>query len=195
MIPYRVKYHLACIPTADYIGRFRNAEKFIGFCRQCSNYGHSWACPPFDREVDQLIGSYRHTLILACQVFPTGDHLPFAESGNLLRPERRKAEALLRQMEGIFNGQSFAYAGSCLYCPEQQCARICGEPCRHPDLVRPSLEAVGFDLGKTATDLLHIDLLWSKDGFIPEYLTLISGFLHNSDPETVRTAICGSISK
>ncbi|MDE7458334.1 MAG: DUF2284 domain-containing protein, partial [Muribaculaceae bacterium] len=67
----------------------------------------------------------------------------------------------------------------CLHCPESQCTRKCGEPCRHPDKVRPSLEAFGFDIGRTLSELFNIKLLWGKNGVLPEYLVLVSALLHN----------------
>ena len=59
------------------------------------------------------------------------------------------------------------------------CTRNCGTPCRHPEKVRPSLEAFGFDIAKTLAELFNIELLWGKDGKLPEYLVLVSGFFHN----------------
>lgn len=53
-------------------------------------------------------------------------------------------------------------------------------PCLHPDKVRPSLEAFGFDIGRTLSELFGIRLLWGKDGILPEYLMLVSGLFHNS---------------
>lgn len=51
-------------------------------------------------------------------------------------------------------------------------------PCRYPDRIRPSLESLGFDIGKTASELLGIELKWSEPGSsgLPEYFTLVSGF-------------------
>lgn len=46
--------------------------------------------------------------------------------------------------------------------------------------VRPSLEACGFDIGKTTAELFGIDLKWGTDGKLPEYLTLVCGFFHNA---------------
>lgn len=53
-----------------------------------------------------------------------------------------------------------------------------GRPCRYPDRIRPSLESLGFDIGKTASELLGIELKWSEPGSsgLPEYFTLVSGF-------------------
>ena len=60
----------------------------------------------------------------------------------------------------------------------EPCARIDGKPCRHPDKVRPSLEAFGFDISKTAKDLLGLEIKWSKGDLIPEYLTLVGGIFY-----------------
>ena len=82
-------------------------------------------------------------------------------------------------MERKYGGRSFAYIGKCLHCPNNECTRNCGTPCRHPEKVRPSLEAFGFDIAKTLSELFNIELLWGKDGKLPEYLVLVSGFFHN----------------
>ena len=37
----------------------------------------------------------------------------------------------------------------------------------------------GFDIAKTLSELFNIELLWGKDGKLPEYLVLVSGFFHN----------------
>ena len=48
------------------------------------------------------------------------------------------------------------------------------------DKVRPSLESLGFDLSKTLAELFGIELRWSKDGLLPEYLVLVCGFFHDT---------------
>ncbi|MFR2062233.1 MAG: DUF2284 domain-containing protein [Alistipes sp.] len=35
----------------------------------------------------------------------------------------------------------------------------CNRPCLHPDKVRPSLEAFGFDIARTLSELFGIELL------------------------------------
>lgn len=85
----------------------------------------------------------------------------------------------LLDMERKYGGRSFAYIGKCLHCSDNECTRNCGTPCRHPEKVRPSLEAFGFDIAKTLSELFNIELLWGKDGKLPEYLVLVSGFFHN----------------
>ena len=42
----------------------------------------------------------------------------------------------------------------------------------------PSLEAFGFDMSKTAKDVLGLEIKWSQGELIPEYLTLVCGIFY-----------------
>lgn len=46
----------------------------------------------------------------------------------------------------------------------------------HVDLVS---EACGFDLGRTTSELFGIEMKWSENRNLPEYLLLVSGFLYD----------------
>ena len=94
--------------------------------------------------------------------------------------ERIRTEKKLLEMEHKYNRYTFAYSGQCLYCNDSECTRKRNHPCLHPDKVRPSLSAFGFDIGRTFSELFGIELLWGKDGILPEYLMLVSGLFHNS---------------
>jgi len=167
------------LPTEEYIRRFCNPGHFIKFCEECGNYGKVWACPPFSHDTIAELRQYSNVILIATQITPDDKKISFSNINQYIRPERLRIEKKLRDMEKRYDGQAFAYAGSCLYCPEGTCARLDNQPCRHPELVRPSLEAYGFDLGKTASELFGFPLLWSSDGYIPEYLTLICGLFYN----------------
>ena len=156
-------------------------ERVGGYCRECGNYGRSWGCPPFGFDVDEYLAGYASALLVATKIVPETRGIPISESGRLIRPERLRLEARLLEMERLYGGRSFAYVGTCLHCPEGSCTRPAGKPCRHPDKVRPSLEACGFDIARTTSELFGIDLKWGSEGRIPEYLTLVCGFFHNAD--------------
>ncbi len=177
---YRAEDFARSLPAADYIARFRDAERFAACCRACPNYGRSWGCPPFSFDVEEYLGGYATALLVATVITPQDSGLPLSEARQLLLPERRRLEACLLDLEQRFGGRAFAYVGSCLHCPEGTCSRSSGQPCRHPDRVRPSLEACGFDLGRTTAELFGIDLRWGAQGRLPEYLTLVCGFFHNA---------------
>lgn len=97
---------------------------------------------------------------------------------NQTRTNQDRKELL--ELEHRYGGRAFAYVGKCLYCPDSECARKCNRPCLHPDKVRPSLEAFGFDIARTLSELFGIELLWGKNDILPEYLVLVSGLFHNS---------------
>lgn len=55
---YTSETYTATIPVADYIAGFRDSDRFLGYCKECHNYGSCWACPPFDFDVDELLNKY-----------------------------------------------------------------------------------------------------------------------------------------
>ena len=165
------------IDTDEYIARFRDGERFMPLCRQCPNYGKSWGCPPFDYDQEEYLRQWKHVRLWAVKITPLTPGLPLSASQAFVRDERLRIERTQLEWERQQHGRSFAYVGKCLYC--DRCTRPEGKPCRHPDLVRPSLEAFGFDIGKTLAELFGIELKWGAEGKMPPYLTLVSGFFHN----------------
>lgn len=164
----------ATITVAEYMTHYRDAEKFISFCRQCRRYNTCWACPPFAFDVDEYLAQYEQALIVGTKITPLHpeeitDAISFGKE--MMETERKRTDELLLEMERIYNGRAF-FPGSCLLCPS--CTRTEGKPCLYPEKVRPSLESCGFDIGKTTTELLNIELKWAESGKIPEYLTLVS---------------------
>lgn len=179
--PYRAEDFARTLPAADYIARYRDAARFAACCRACPNYGRSWGCPPFDFDVERYLDGYATALLVATVITPTDEGRPLTDARELIQPERRRLEARLLDMERRHGGRAFAYVGSCLHCPQGSCTRPHGQPCRHPDRVRPSLEACGFDIGRTSAELFGIDLCWGSRGRMPEYLTLVCGLFHNTE--------------
>lgn len=164
------------ITVESYMARYRDAGRFMAFCRQCGNYGHSWACPPFDSEAEQKLSIWRNALIVAVSRRIEPGHC-VDDAMNLMRPARLSLEKMLLGLERKYGGMAFGFSGQCLYC--RQCTRGQGEACRHPELVRPALEAYGFDVGRTAEELLGIRLQWAAGGKLPQQLTLVGALFHN----------------
>ncbi len=179
-LEYTARDYTVSLPASEYIAVYRDARRIGACCRVCPNYGRSWACPPFDFDMDEYLSGYRTALIIATKISPVRHDLPISEAQRLLYPERIKHEKALLELERRYGGRAFAYAGTCLYCPAGSCSRPDGQPCRHPERVRPSLEACEFDLCRTTEELLGIPLRWGEGDRLPEYLTLVSGFFHNA---------------
>ena len=164
-------YAFASLPVEEYIRRYRDAERFADLCRRCGRYGRCWACPP----------------LIAARIEP-GKRLRTlcADAGQsekqgraLLNEARCELDARLLALEEAWPDSRAFFAGTCFDCPEGTCTRPSDLPCVRHGKIRPSLEALGFDLGRTASELLGIELRWSVDGRLPEYFTLISGFFTN----------------
>lgn len=117
--------------------------------------------------------------MVVTQIYPSDTDLSIDFSRELIRPERIRLERRLLELESKYKGLSAAYVGSCLYCLEGTCMRPYGRMCRHPECVRPSLEGYGFDIGKTTKELIDLELRWSSNGKIPEYLLLVCALFHN----------------
>ncbi len=176
---YTVEQCHADIGAAEYIARFRDVPRFLALCRRCPAYGKSWGCPPFGKDADAWLSRYTKVRIFAITVTPAEKDIPVDRAQELILPERMRIERELLEMERRYDGRAMSYIGKCLYCPDGKCSRKEGKPCLHPEKVRPSLEAYGFDVGRTLKELFGIDLQWSSDGMLPPQLTIVTALFHN----------------
>jgi predicted metal-binding protein len=184
MMEYDKEELTQTIFTEELIRHFRNEEEVSGYCRECENFGKSWGCPPFDFDVEDRLKQYKEVLLVATKITPKEQGLPLNAAQELILPERRRIDKRLLELEKEHSGLACSYVGKCYYCAEESCSRVCGLPCRHPHLVRPSLEAYGFDVALISQELFGIKLRWSKDGLLPEYLVIVCALFYNA-PENV----------
>lgn len=175
---YTTERYTAELDAKTYIERFRRADYFLKLCQQCGNYGRRYGCPPFDHDPLTVLQRYDRVKIIGVKITPYDKTLPLSAAGDMMRPVTTALNEELLEKEQSSDGMCFGFAGSCLYCGVAQCARKEGKPCRHPDKVRPSLEAYGFDVSLTAKELLGIEIKWSEQGLLPEYLTLVGGVFY-----------------
>lgn len=160
------------MPMAEYINGYRDFGRVREYCRDCERYGNCWACPPYDFDETALLDRFTDISLLATVITPSeGVTLTQETMDRIISLERQRLDKMLLGMEG--NARVF-FAGTCLLCPPEQCTRREGLPCRHQESIRPSLEALGFDIARTAADIFNTPLQWSRNGQPPKYLTLIS---------------------
>lgn len=169
----------ATIGCHEFIADFANPQRFEQCCRECPAYGRWWGCPPHDIDWNEKLAAYSRVLIVGTKITPRNTSLPADVSLDLMRPETDKLNRRLLDMEREQNGTALGFAGKCPYCGELPCTRPQGLPCRHPELVRPSLEAVGFDVERTCRELLGVPLQWSSDGNLPPYLVIVGALFHH----------------
>ena len=149
---YSVQEHWVEMPMAEYIAGYRDFGRVRGYIS-----------------------------LLATKIVPTEGMVLTPETADkIIHRERERLDRMLLKMEReaavpAHTARAF-FAGTCLLCPPEHCTRREGRPCRHPESIRPSLEALGFDIARTAADIFHTPLQWGRNGQPPEYITLISGF-------------------
>ncbi len=140
----------------------------------CKDYGKNLMCPPYvmsAKELQNILSKYEWALLIQVEapfntdvkneISQTGDVASlyrnkefmvafgsnFGSNFNLLHLIINKVEAKASML-----GYRFATgfkAGACKLCPECV-AENSGKHCRHPYQARPSMEAVGIDVLKTA---------------------------------------------
>lgn len=171
----------ADISTDEYIRDYVNIEEFLGFCRQCPNYGKVWSCPPYD--FDPMEIWRRYDLL---HIEGTVIKLPEEEVCIKRTPEeiRRIEEEILMAEKSLLSGRLYRMedenslslsAGCCTLCTG--CTRPSGKECRHADKMRYSLESLGANVGLTCSKLLGVTLEWVAENHLPHQICLISGLL------------------
>ena len=144
-----------------------------------------WACPPYDLDDEEYAAGYEYITLVATKIAAvrTGIAVSANESrdadSEMLRRQRLRLDGRLLELERTCNGRAF-FAGTCNLCPPAECTRGAKLPCRHPDLIRPSLEACGFDVGVTVEKLFGMELKWGTKESAPEYYILVSALAHDT---------------
>lgn len=155
------------VSTSELLSRFFDESVSSELCKSCPNYGAKWSCPPFETPC-----GYRK--------FPTVRLLlrRVAASGAIADAydaERAGFDAEILAAESALGGLGM-YAGSCILCGT--CARASGRACLHPDKMRTSLEAVGFDVSKISREIFGIGIEWGADSRKPRFATLLGAVFY-----------------
>lgn len=171
------------VPLAEYRAQCVDVPKFLGYCAACPNYGGTWSCPPFDFDPQEIWDRYDRILLRAVKV-PVPAELREkvlspqeinGESHALLAPIKHDLLSSLLEQERATPGSLALSAGRCQEC--QVCTKASGQPCRQPERMRHSIESLGGDVGKTLSLYLGQELLWGREGHLPEYYILLGGLL------------------
>lgn len=174
------------IAVDKYFRKYVDIEQFAEKCSECPKQNAYWCCPEFDFDVEQYWKKYNDLFLLALKIKPDdkyrGLRFEGEELDRILKETLNKGKELLSGEMAVWEkkmpGSVALSAGSCILCDEP-CAREAGEPCRHPEDMRYSMEALGANVGKTVSELMGLELQWVEEGKIPEYFILVSGLLYN----------------
>lgn len=73
---YTVENFTSDITVEGYIAEFRDEPHFLELCKQCTNYGKSWGCPPFDFDTESFLRQYKYAHLMATKIIPEDKDIP-----------------------------------------------------------------------------------------------------------------------
>ena len=179
---YSVEYRNNSMPMVDFRQKYQDREKYMTYCRECTNYNTVWSCPPLAFDVDEYLGRFAWINVVCAKIVLSSEVIVGADTPEkiktvgweILLTVKLDMEEKLRQLERKIPGSISLSSGGCNLC--KACSRKDAHPCRQPDRMRYSLDAFGFDLTAITKDMFDIDILWCRER-LPDYFTLIHGIL------------------
>ncbi len=171
------------VPMGEFMRDLVDVPRFLGYCRNCPNFGRYWSCPPFDLDPVEIWGRYGQLLLYARKVIFIRDRLFPGERRTFEREELPKIKgAMARELlalEAKTPGSLALFPGRCDGC--SVCARTEGKPCRMPDRMRWSIEALGGDCGGALEKFFKETLRWASEDRLPEQMIFLGGLLLPAD--------------
>lgn len=174
---------------------FWDIEKFEGFCKQCKNYGKVWSCPPYDFSIEEYITKYKYIYIVGVKIVFDEDTLSSINTkekisnytNETLHFMKNKIMNEMLNLEKLYPNSTSLSAGGCKLC--KVCSKESNLKCLHPDLMRYSLESLGFDVGGISSKLLNFELKWATETRLPDYFSLIAGIMTNKEISNLKENI------
>ncbi|MDD7511907.1 MAG: DUF2284 domain-containing protein [Peptostreptococcaceae bacterium] len=176
----KIEKYQARIDVKDYVEEYVNVEEFEEFCKACENYGKKWSCPPFKFDPLDYWNNYDRLYLIGMKIYMDEEEQKNCRE-NIAKVKNEMSNFLF-EMELEYVGGVSLCAGSCEICgvEYENCTRSVNQPCRHPEHMRYSIEALGGNVGLTASKLLGLELQWIEDGKMPEYFVLVGGLLYSN---------------
>ena len=180
---YRTEVKLKKIPMEELKKNYCDRDKFEKFCKECRNYGSTWSCPPYDFSVEEYLEEYKYMYLAGIKIIfdeetlkeiNTKDKINNYTTETLKYMKDKIMKELLR-IEKIYTGSKSLSAGGCKLCDD--CSRKNNIQFQHPDMMRYSLESMGFDVGGISSKLLNYELKWATETSLPEYFSLVTGLM------------------
>ena len=168
-----------------------NRKKMLGFCKACPNFSKYWSCPPYVFDEAIFLKQFKYMHIIGRQM-----EVPREDLRNVRDPEAvknyctDKLQAIkvmtwktLLEIENEVDGVIGLIPGNCPICETQglACARKTNEPCRHPGMMRFSLESLGFNVADLLKYEVGMTIKWGDTYRLPEVLTSVSAILCNEE--------------
>ena len=172
---YTLEEYTADVPMQEFTEQCIDVVRFRRLCEQCGNYDRRWSCPSFSFDPMGIWREYSSVRLYMRLLRSTENGQSMESAMAALMEEKKKYFNLLMMWEKENPGSRMLSAGTCDLCGV--CAKESGEPCRHPEKLRYSIEALGGDVEECARRYFHMPVLWGKGGMAPAYYMLVGGLL------------------
>lgn len=182
---YKIRTYTNEISIQNYVENYVDIPTFLKCCEACPNYKNIWSCPTYDFDVESYWRSYNTFSVVGRQILFDEEtrNRTFSQEElyslieDVIGKEKQILTDELFEQEKLYPGSISLSAGSCSTCGKGNCTRPKSEPCRFPDKMRYSIESLGGNVGKTISDLFHIELEWVEEGKLPSHFVLVCGLL------------------
>lgn len=150
---YHTEIYIKPSTIEELKNNFLDIEKFEGFCKQCRNYGKLWSCPPYNFSIEKYVDRYKYVYIIGVKIVFDEDTLSSINTKEkisnytteTLHFMKNKIMNEMLKLEKLYPNSTSLSAGGCNLC--ENCSKLKNVQCVHPDLMRYSLESLGFDVG------------------------------------------------
>ena len=184
---YHTEIYIKPSTIEELKNNFWDIEKFEGFCKQCKNYGKLWSCPPYNFSIEEYVDRYKYVYIVGVKIVFDEDTLSSINTkekissytNETLHFMKNKIMNEMLKLEKLYPNSTSLSAGGCNLC--ENCSKLKNVQCIHPDLMRYSLESLGFDVGGVSSKLLNFELKWATEIRLPDYFSLIAGIMTNEE--------------
>jgi predicted metal-binding protein len=149
---------------------------------KCPNYRHSWACPPEAPYLEEKVATFKKFFLIYVK-FDLNEYVkqvkakkPKKEREKIINSFYRKdllRDALEKEILNFLDNYQNNYRdrlvlwdGFCRICYKEnkKCTYDSGKPCRYPDRIRYSIEAVGINVDQTVKNV-GINLEWPPTNY------------------------------
>lgn len=186
---YIHKFSIGPVEMDKMLEEYHQLRKTRRYCAACPNYNKYWSCPDYAFDEALFLKKFKYMYLIAREYeIPREDRQkifgiqPVAEyCKQVMQAMKVESWKDLLDLEAEFPGTLSLMPGNCHVCDisGEGCAKPKGQKCRHPELMRFSLESLGFDVDAICKYEIGVLLLWPKEGHLPEKLCAVMALMSN----------------
>lgn len=169
-----------------------NIDQVRTWCKEgCSNYNNNGGCPPFSPTAEELLKDKQFVLLI-CKINTNSVKASSWEgkSSVIENKLRNFMDSLGYNIKDLYN-IDFLSAGYCRGCSTCAIQSKCAMPSRRSYCIT----GTGIMLGDVFERLFDEKLQWYKDGYEPEYMMKIMGFISGDQSDMLSKELFNLIKK